>query len=901
MFKPTGLGEKIFQERYARNSDESWEEAASRVAYNISLAEQNGKTEVVEEQFKKEIVEGYFMPGGRIWYGAGRPSSQMLNCFVIPTSDSREGWGKTISDTIVVSGMGGGVGTNYSPVRGRNYPIMKMGGHATGAVSLMRMVDGVGYELVGGGGRRLALMMALAINHPDIIEFIHGKLDLEQLENANISIIIPDDYKTEQLVDDIKNNRNIKLKFNGLNDVFDREINLAELWDKIVKNAWQCGDPGVLNGYLANQENNVSYLYKLICTNPCQPADATVLTPTGISTIGKIKIGDTIWSGKRWTKVVNKWSTGIKQVNEYHTTNGVFLGTENHRIVSRGKKIEVGSAESIDAAIGPYERYLTNVQAVMDGLVIGDGGVHKASNNLVGLYIGEKDQDYFDSHIADLIGDHRPGINPKFYEVETTIEHFELPKTYEREIPDRYFYAVPAVKASFLRGLFSANGSVINNRIALKASSFKLISQVQIMLSSLGIQSYYTVNKPTTIKFSNGDYTCRESYDLNISTDRSKFIGSIGFIQEYKNEKIKIIPTVRHETSNITEITPRGIEEVFDITVDDPDHTYWTGGLLVSNCGEIWLPAYGCCCLGALVLPRFVRNGRVDWDRLDETVRTGVRFLDNVLTMNTYPLPEIRQVCENERRIGLGVMGLHSMLMDLGMKYESPEAIEFIDKLFSKIKHSAYHASVDLAIEKGPFAGYTAEFLNSPFVKRLKPSVRTRIKEYGIRNCALLTIAPTGTTALVHNVTGGIEPLFAPVCFRRRFVKTDMAGEKKTQKTLIVSKDYLDHKELAQGAYDVSVRGHFEVQKTCQYHIDNAVSKTINLRKDFPVEELSDLWLEYLPYMKGSTFYREGSKKDEPLEYIPLEEIENVIKTWDGEIEYENETMDCPSGACEIK
>jgi ribonucleoside-diphosphate reductase alpha chain len=344
-----------------------------------------------------------------------------------------------------------------------------------------------------------------------------------------------------------------------------------------------------------------------------------------------------------------------------------------------------------------------------------------------------------------------------------------------------------------------------------------------------------------------------------------------------------------------------GEEHVWDITVDDEDHTYWSGGLLVSNCGEIWLPSMGCCCLGALVLPRFIKNGKVDWDKLDETVRVSVRFLDNVLTVNNYPLPEIKDMCEKERRIGLGVMGLHSMLMDLGLPYESQDSFDFVDKLFEKIKISAYHASVDLAIEKGPFPLYNHKMLDSGFMKGMKNSVKRRVKEYGVRNCALLTIAPTGTTSMVHGVTGGIEPLFAPAYIRRRFMKTDKAGEKKTIETLVVSKDYTDHPEIAQGAYDVSVRGHFEMQKVCQKHIDNATSKTINLPKDFPVSELSDIWLEYLDCMKGATFYREGSRENEPMSPIPLKQAKKIIESWGGETEFEqNYSLDCSKGTCDL-
>lgn len=588
-FEPMGLGATIHSERYAHEG-EDWNATSWRVATAVAKAEQNGKQEIYRERFYKQIRQGLFMPGGRIMYGAGRKKQQMLNCFVVPTHDSIEGWAETSGNTMIISARSGGVGTNYSAIRPRGYPIGGMGGVATGAVSLMQAVDRVGDIIKDGAGRRTALMMCLDVNHPDIEEFLDAKLDQNQLNNANISVVIPPDLPTETFVAAVREGGEIPLMFGGVADKFERTVDAKKMWERLVTNAWNNGEPGVLNGYEANRMNNVFYHWPLISTNPC---------------------------------------------------------------------------------------------------------------------------------------------------------------------------------------------------------------------------------------------------------------------------------------------------------------------------GEIWLPAYGCCDLGALVLPRFVADGKMDWDMLDESVRLGVRFLDNVLDVNQYPLAEIERVCQEERRIGLGVMGLHSMLLDLGMRYDAPEAFEFVDKLFAFIKNTAYDASVTLAAEKGAFPAYKPELLKSGFAKTLKRGIRNKIKEHGLRNCALLTIAPTGTTSMVHSVTGGIEPVFSPVYIRRRRVVDSKQRESITE-TLVVSQEYVDHPDLVQGAYDIHPRAHMEMQKIVQKHIDNAVSKTINLPKDFPVEELGDLWLEYLPWMKGSTFYREGSRETadsfEPMKHVPADQMSDMVLSWEGEIEYEiPDSMDCASGACEVK
>jgi ribonucleoside-diphosphate reductase alpha chain len=212
---PVGLGATIFADRYARFEGETWEQACRRVADHVSNAEENGKVKKYGDRFNEELVENRFMPGGRIWYGSGRPKAQLLNCFVVPTSDSREGWGKTLSDVIVVSGTGGGVGVNCSPVRPNGSDIKGTGGKATGAVSLMQMIDRVGDVLVGGGGRRLALMLCLDINHPDLEEFLNVKLDLHQLTNANISIVL--NFDPAEFAEAVRTNSSIHYTFGGRN------------------------------------------------------------------------------------------------------------------------------------------------------------------------------------------------------------------------------------------------------------------------------------------------------------------------------------------------------------------------------------------------------------------------------------------------------------------------------------------------------------------------------------------------------------------------------------------------------------------------------------------------------------------------------------------------------------
>lgn len=350
-------------------------------------------------------------------------------------------------------------------------------------------------------------------------------------------------------------------------------------FDKTV----QFGEPGFVFGDHEDQ-----------LFNPCQPKWASVLTKNGISTIGNVNIGDEIWSETGWTKIVNKWSTGVKRVFKYSTTAGFFYGTENHKLVSNGAKVDAKDCETIDRLTGEYSSAVTiDPQDVMDGLVIGDGTVHKASGNLVLLCIGSNDSDYFSSEVKDLIIKHRPGVGDTQHEIQTTITDQELPKTFDRFIPDRFYYGNRNTVCGFLRGLFTANGSLCGSRVTLKWSSRKGTEQVVEMLSSIGIRSYMTFNEGKSVKFSNGSYLCKDSYSVNITTDRDKYNQLIGFLQDYKNESLAGILEKTGKTSkskNSYDVISSDFiseEEVFDITVDNKTHTYWTGGLNVSNCFEI--------------------------------------------------------------------------------------------------------------------------------------------------------------------------------------------------------------------------------------------------------------------------------------------------------------------------
>jgi ribonucleoside-diphosphate reductase alpha chain len=344
--------------------------------------------------------------------------------------------------------------------------------------------------------------------------------------------------------------------------------------------------------------------------------------------------------------------------------------------------------------------------------------------------------------------------------------------------------------------------------------------------------------------------------------------------------------------------------------VEQESNIWYINPLVSTNpCGELPLSEYESCCLGHLVLPRFIKNGEVEYEQLREAIRISVRFLDNVLSVNRYPLPEMHKVSQNLRRIGLGTTGISDTLAIMGLKYGSEEGNKFIDKLFRFISKNAYEASILLAVEKGAFPLCTPEkHVQSGYIKRLPPKIKSLILEHGIRNCTLLTQAPVGTVSILSgNCSAGIEPMFAPAYERRYW-------DQEVRKTELVFHPLFEQfmqegKDVSHfvGSHDLSVREHLEVQKTVQRHIDSACSKTINIPEKYPMEDVGKLWLEYLPYIKGVTFYRENTrgfvKEDGTIEEPPLKPLSLVEAKKKFKKEHvvdSTPAVECPSGICEL-
>ncbi|MGQ9573037.1 MAG: vitamin B12-dependent ribonucleotide reductase [Dehalococcoidia bacterium] len=335
-----------------------------------------------------------------------------------------------------------------------------------------------------------------------------------------------------------------------------------------------------------------------------------------------------------------------------------------------------------------------------------------------------------------------------------------------------------------------------------------------------------------------------------------------------------------------------GIVFIDRINRDNP--TPNLGTIEATNpCGEQPLLPYESCNLGSLNLSKFVRqdDGRkaVDWERLASTVPLCIRFLDNVIDVNRYPIPEIEEATRLTRKVGLGVMGFHDLLLQLGIPYDSEEALRLAEQIMAFIQEKANQASIALGEERGVFPAWEGSIYGHPSGDGAS-----------YRNASRTTIAPTGTLSIIADCSSGIEPLYA-LAFQRthyldptrpatgtRLIEVNRYFTQVAKDEGFYSDELIEHlaaggcladrpevpdwvKRLFVTAHDIAPQWHVRMQAAFQHHTDNAVSKTINFPQKATQQDIADAyWLAYREGCKGITVYRDGCREMQVLAHTTL-------------------------------
>ncbi len=532
------------------------------------------------------------------------------------------------------------------------------------------------------------------------------------------------------------------------------------------------------------------------------------------------------------------------------------------------------------------------------------------------------------------------------------------------QVPDKVFRSSKNMAKGFLQGLFTADSYVQEDseegvQVRISSSHKPLLKQTQQLLINFGIYSKICENsKDKRVRSLAGhkerlkDDEAKAQHELAISKDSLViFKEEIGFLTEDKNRKLKqklsdhkIQPQTEQKTAKVKQIEKDGYEDVYDLTEPDT-HSFIANGIVVHNCGEQPLENYEACNLGHINLSLLVKDqgdgtaltfaewkqknkGRYDFDdqsdleaamqdyvqeavdmeQLEYVAKTGTRFLDNVVTMSDFPLEEIEDTVSSLRKIGLGLMGYAQMNIQLGIRYGSEESVAAAKEIQRLITRFSIEESHRLAKERGKFSEWEKSKWAKPteysdWFEQYTGGLNPEEFEDGLelRNHNTVTIAPTGTTSMIADTSGGCEPIFSLAYFKN--VAKDIQGED----MLVEFDDYfiraleandVDVEEVKQAAQNkmennewegvnsipdtvlpphikeifttanqVTAEEHVDIQAAFQYYNHSGISKTCNFPNSATKEDVREAYMRaYDKGIKGMTVYRDGTRDVQVLQ-----------------------------------
>lgn len=846
------------------------------------------------------------------------------NCYLSPAPkydmDSVEGIMEILKNQVLTLKSEGGWGLNCSFIRPRGSYIEGIGARTPGAVKYLELFDKSSEIITEGPGeyyienkektpknekkkiRKGAMMLCLSCWHPDIYEFITAKQKPFHLTKMNMSVNVTNAFMDilNRVNELVKNNASqeeidavdfwqlrfpdtafekYKSEWDGDLDKWEkkgypvkvyRTVRATDLWEALMQSTSNRSEPGVLFLDRANETHCANYIpeLQLVGTNPCLTGDTKVAVADG-----------------RTNVTIKELAEAGRDVPVLACDNAGNIVTKlmrNPRITGYNKdiyRVTLDDGNHIDCTSNHKFRLSDGTYKEVKDLSIG-----------VALHTNTLSVEEYKRYLVPEVLNTEITPNNQAASVQQLCEEAKS-QGYEVKID---------------------NGIVLVKRVCEECGKehFVPFTHREIAFCSLECLNTHLNKEKIAAKTTNTDSDIISAEDWPV-----RFVSSIEYI---------------------------GKQDVYTGTVDDV-HNYCVGMFETVNeqghpkfymlnnqqCGEQVLYSGGCCNLGSINLTAFIEYDETkhaavfNFQKFSDIVPYCVRFLDNVIDIANLPLEEYKYMAESYRRIGLGITGIGSALMMLGLKYDSKEAKDFLTKVFDVYNFLGIRASIALAKCKGAFKGcdpakhadnikYTFRHLPKYILDALQKEL---LETNGIRNSALFSVQPTGNTGcLANNISGGVEPVFQLEYYRivgvpivpesikdkcPRFWEGDFTPNNyfkevkyadftylsyvtETGQEYQIHKDrglcekvkirdyayqwILDHnleypQEVFTTAMQLPVESHLEILKLVSAHLDSAVSKTINVGKDYPYEQFKNVYLDAYNsgVIKGVTTYREGS------------------------------------------
>ena len=811
------FSESIFNHKYRHEGAETWEELCTTLTNEVC----SGLMPPSEiDQLRQYMVEMKFIPGGRYLYYAGRPNPFYNNCYLLRAEeDTREDWANLSWKAESCLMTGGGIGIDYSVYRPSGAPIARTGGHASGPLPKMEMINEIGRRVMQGGSRRSAIYASLNWQHPDAEAFLTIKdwenypvpltdgLTLKDLKQQDFNWPCPLDMT------------NISLNYD------DAWLNTPErhkhpTFLKNVRQALKSAEPGFSFNFGDKERETLR-------NAPVHP-DTWVMLSTGYEQIKNIVDAPvTVWTGKRWAPTrFTKTRTNSDTVKVVMTGSRELICSPDHEfILSDGSRKQAQYLAPNDHVMWspPKASWGKNVpEAYALAFVYGDGSFHTRYPRAEAALCGTKEtilDRLTASGIAHEVSRDKRNILRVYFN-----NHDIFRSRRKDSFPLDVYSWNRNSQLEFLAGLLDADGCFSAKSLVLSSIQREFLEGVARLCDMLGFTAF--INKGSKSGFSPDS---AGGYTLRIKGKISEIPTSRLVLEDTNFGNYKVVSVEEYEKS-----------DVYCCDVGFEEHSFMANGVIISNCTEVTsADGNDVCNLGSLNLGRIK-----DLSEMRSITELATKFLVCGTLKAKLPYQAVYEIREKNRRLGLGLMGVHEWLIKKGYRYEvTPELRNWL----------AVYQQV-------------SDYTSATFADSLGIS----------RPVANRAIAPTGTIGILAGTTTGIEPLFA-VAYKRRYLKGDKDWHYQyvvdgTAKELI--EFYGADPEKIESAIDLAqdFERRIAFQADIQDYVDMAISSTINLpqwgseyNNEETVGKFAETLSKYAPRLRGFTAYPDGARGGQPL------------------------------------